>query len=171
VELLTGGVFLITYLHIGKLNWELGVMLALWATLITLAGVDLDFKEVPDSLNLLALTLSFFSSPHFLENFTNALLMIGGAGLVRYYSALLFRREALGEGDLIMAGTMGGVVGVKLAVIAFVLANFLALPVALYQRATGKGESVPFIPFMVAALFIVWLFQPQFLGLWSYLYG
>jgi len=171
VELLTGIGFIGIYYHLGEIGWQLGVMLALFSTLIALAGIDIDFKEVPDSLNLLGLTLAFFSSPLVLENFTNALLLIGGAGLIRYYSALLFRREALGEGDLIMAGTMGGILGIKLAIVAFVVANFLAMPIALYFRLKKSEESVPFIPFMVAATFLVWFFQPQFEMGWRWLYG
>ncbi len=143
--------------------------------LLALSVIDFYIKMVPDSLNLLALTTAIVAATSFQGfsiNFQNALLAVGGFALLRFYLSYLIKKEALGEGDLMVAGTMGAMLGIKLLLMAIFTSAILALPVMMYQRdETDESKTVPFVPFLALALFIVYIFDFAFIDYWNSLYG
>ena len=171
IEILTGLLAVAIYYKLKNIDIFFIINFATFATLLALSVIDLDYKAVPDSLNLLALTLAFFSSENVIENVKNALLMIGIVSLVRFYLSYILKKEALGEGDIIVAGTMGALLGVKLSLIALFVASLIAIFPSLYIRIKNKDLELPFIPFLAFATFIVWYFNDFFKNLWSYIYG
>jgi len=171
IELITGILAVLIFYKLKTFDIFFIIDFAIFATLLALTMIDFDYKAVPDSLNLLALTLSIFSSPDIGENFKNALILMGGMSAVRFYVSYFIKREAMGEGDIIVAGTMGGLLGIKLSLIAVFVASFIALFPSIYQRVTKKELELPFIPFLAFATFIVWYFNDYFLTLWENLYG
>ena len=151
--------------------------------LLALSIIDWRFKAVPDSLNLLALTLAIFSNPQ--EALVNALLFAGGFTLLRFYlSYYLFKKfdyfenrskpaswrklyhplpfsfEAMGEADIIVAATIGAILGIKLGLLAIFISALLTLPVALLRK--NVDIQTPYIPFLSAALFLVFIFEEKF---------
>ena len=171
IEFLSGIIAVLVYIKLGRFDIFYLFTFGAFATLLALSMIDFDYKAVPDSLNLLALTLAFFHSPDILDNFKNALLMMGGMSLVRYYVSFFLKREAMGEGDIIVGGTMGALLGVKLAVFALFIAALLALIPSLYFRIRKKEPELPFIPFLALGTFIVWYFDSFFENLWRMIYG
>jgi len=171
IELLTGVLAILIYMKLKTFDIFFVINFATFATLLALSMIDFDYKAVPDSLNLLALTLAFFSSPDIIENTKNALLMIGIVSLIRFYLSYIIKKEALGEGDIIVAGTMGALLGVKLSLVALFIASFIAIFPSLYIRFKNKDLELPFIPFLATGTFIVWYFNNFFLDLWSKIYG
>ena len=171
IEFLTAILAVLIYYKIKAFDIWFVVDFAVFATLLALSVIDLDYKAVPDSLNLLALTLAFFSSPDILENIKNALLMIGIVSLVRFYVSYFIKKEALGEGDIIVAGTMGALLGVKLSLIALFVASLIAIFPSLYIRIKNKDFELPFVPFLAIGTFIVWFFDKFFINLWINIYG
>ncbi len=152
--------------------------------LLALSLIDLRYKAVPDSINLLAALLAIFTSPNYLQNLTNGLLMAGGFSMLRfvvsYYVGkkvefMLARErkrapwidvfhprfvmaEAMGEGDIIVAFAMGALLGLKLSLIAVVLAALIALPASIVYRMFKKEAELPFIPFLALGTFFAYLF-------------
>jgi leader peptidase (prepilin peptidase)/N-methyltransferase len=171
IELLTGILAVLVYIKMKEINIYFVFTFTTFATLLALCMIDFDYKAVPDSLNLLALTLAFFHSPDILTNFKNALLMMGGMSLIRYYVSYFLKKEAMGEGDIIVGGTMGALLGIKLALFALFVASFLAIIPSLYYRTKKKELELPFIPFLALGTFIVWFFDDFFINLWENLYG
>ncbi len=171
IEFLTGVLAVIVYIKMHNLDIFYFVNFAIFATLLALSMIDFDYKAVPDSLNLLALTLGFFHSIDIIHNFTNALILMGGMSLIRYYVSYFIKREAMGEGDIIVAGTMGGLLGIKLSLIAIFIASALAIIPSIYNRIKNSDIELPFIPFLALGTFIVWYFDDFFLNLWSNIYG
>lgn len=140
-----------------------------FALLLGLSVIDFRYKAVPDSLNLAALTLAIFASDTILANFVNALLFAGGFSLLRFYVSFILQKEALGEADIMIAATIGAMVGLKLGAVAIFLSAIIALPVFLLIRE--KDYEVPYIPFLALALFIVYLGEPFFNQVLITLYG
>ena len=171
IEFLSGILAVIIYYKLQTIDIFYIIDFAIFATLLALSVIDLDYKAVPDSLNLLALTLAFFSSPHIIENIKNALLMIGIVSLIRFYISYILKKEALGEGDIIVAGTMGALIGLKLSLIALFIASFIAIFPSLYIRFKHKDFELPFVPFLALATFIVWYFDSFFNMVWRNIYG
>jgi leader peptidase (prepilin peptidase)/N-methyltransferase len=168
IELATALLFAVSYIKTEDMVFGF-IVGGVFAILLALSMIDFKYLEVPDSLNLLALTLSFASSINIIENFTNALLFAGGFSFLRFYVSYFTKKEAMGEADIMIAGTIGAMVGVKLGLVVVFLSALLALPVFLI--AGKKDLEVPFIPFLALALLIVYVFSDFFTNLLVVLYG
>jgi leader peptidase (prepilin peptidase)/N-methyltransferase len=118
---------------------------------------------VPDSLNLGALSIAIVSVSSFTQlgyNVTNALLFAGGFSLLRFYVSYAIKREAMGEADIMIAATMGALLGVKLGLVAIFLGAVLALPALLLTRdESDASKELPFIPFLAMGCWIVLMFD------------
>jgi len=170
VELFTAILAILIYNKLGLNIFSL-IIFIVFSLFLALSMIDFDYKAVPDSLNLLALTLSFFTNSNIIENFTNALILMGGISLIRYYVSFIIKKEAMGEGDVIFAGSMGALLSIKLSLLAIFIASFIAIFPSLYNRIFKKDLELPFIPFLAIGTFIVWYFDEFFINLWSILYG
>ena len=67
---------------------------------------------------------------------------------------LVFRKEAMGQGDIKLMAMIGAFLGWQKIILTFFTAPFLALPFALYARFIRKDETVPFGPFLALAAVI-----------------
>ncbi len=174
VELLSGVIFASVFLKLGLSYMALMIALS-FSFLLALSVIDFYIKMVPDSLNLLAMSTAMMAamSLHgFIINFQNTLLFVGGFALLRFYLSYFMKKEALGEGDLMVAGTMGAMLGVQLGLMAIFVSALLALPIMLVMRnETDASKMVPFVPFLALALFIVYIFDFAFIDYWNSLYG
>jgi leader peptidase (prepilin peptidase) / N-methyltransferase len=197
IELLSGLLFVGIALKMGIGLLALFAALT-FSMLLVLCVIDFRYKMVPDSINLLALLFAVLAaySPHMLLlNLQNALLFAGGFTLLRFVlSYLLTARErsktangrtvwtknyqtfpfieAMGEADILIAATMGALLGVKLALFAVFLSAVLALPVMLLLLGRSTEEQkVPFIPFLALATLITYLFDSSIYMFLEKLYG
>ena len=168
IEFLTALLFGLVYYKLGNITYGFIAGLV-FALLLGLSLIDLRYKAVPDSLNLAALTLAIFASPAILTNLTNALLYAGGFALLRFYVSYIVKKEALGEADIMIAATIGAMVGLKLGALAIFLSAIIALPVFMITKK--KDLEVPFIPFLALALFIVYIFDGFFMEVFEKMYG
>jgi len=146
-----------------------------FALLLSLSVIDFYYKMVPDSLNLSALTIAIISATSLGQlgyNFTNALLFAGGFTLLRFYLSYFLKKEAMGEADIMIAATMGALLGVKLALVAIFISALLALPALLLTRTDDEeSHQLPFIPFLTMATWIVLLFDTYITAYLVGLYG
>ena len=155
--------------------------------LLALSLIDLRYKAVPDSINLLAAILALWSTPNLLENLKNALLMAGGFTMLRFFVSYYVSKkmeiqikkevkkapwltvfyprhimiEAMGEGDIIVAFTMGALLGIQGSMIAIFIAAILALPASIIWKIYKKEQELPFVPFLAAGTFFVYLFDER----------
>jgi leader peptidase (prepilin peptidase)/N-methyltransferase len=168
IEVATAAIFALVYWKVQNIPYSIVAGLV-FALLLGLSVIDFRYKAVPDSLNLSALTLAIFASDTILANFINALLFAGGFSLLRFYVSYFVKREALGEADIMIAATIGAMVGLKLGAVAIFLSAVIALPVFIIIRE--KDYEVPYIPFLALALFIVYIWQDFFNEVLVKLYG
>ena len=155
IELTTGLIAVSIYYKLG-LVWYMPIVFVVFALLLALVMIDFKYMAVPDNLNLLALALAVVS-PNVLGSLHDALLATGGLTLLRYYLSFFLNREAMGEGDIIVAGTMGALLGFPL----FFYALFLSAILAIAPSLMAKDRAVPFVPFLAIATFIVYIFDSQ----------
>ncbi len=159
--------------------------------LLALSIIDFKYKMVPDSLNLLAMFFAIFGAWNLngvFVNFQNALLFAGGFTLLRfalsyYLTSSVYRAglktktswnkhydrtpfiEAMGEGDIMVAATMGALLGIELTLVAIFLSALLALPVMLLMlNKSAEQQRVPFVPFLALATFIVYIYDSPILS-------
>ena len=189
IELISGLIFMIIAAKY-TLSFSAFFIALSFLMLLALSIIDFKYKMVPDSLNLLAILFAILGAwdiNHIFINFQNALLFAGGFTLLRftlsyYLTSSIYRAglktktswnkhydrtpfiEAMGEGDIMVAATMGALLGVKLALVAIFLSALLALPVMLLILNRSKEEQrVPFVPFLALASFIVFIYDSPIL--------
>ncbi len=190
IELISGLIFLAIAAKYG-LSFASFFIAMSFLMLLALSVIDFKYKMVPDSLNLLAIFFAVFGAWNVdgvVHNFQNALLFTGGFTLLRftlsyYLTSSVFRAglktktvwnkhydrtpfiEAMGEGDIMVAATMGALLGVELGLVAIFLSAVLALPVMLLLLGRSAEEQrVPYVPFLAMATFIVFLYDSQIMN-------
>ena len=190
VEFISGLIFVVLVNKFGISLPILSIGLS-FLMLLALSMIDFKYKMVPDSINLLAMLFAIFGAWNLggvLNNFQNALLFAGGFTLLRFSLSYLLtssaRRyakktitpwtknyhtypfiEAMGEGDIMVAATMGALLGVPLTLVAIFLSALLALPVMLMvQNGSAEEKRVPFVPFLALATFIVYILDSPILA-------
>jgi leader peptidase (prepilin peptidase)/N-methyltransferase len=170
IELMSGFIVAIIYYKNGFDIFSL-MLMATFLSLLVSSVVDLKYKAITYTMNVLPVTFAIFSSVNIVENFTNALLFAGGAVFIRDYVSAIIKKEAMGDGDILVFATMGAILGVKLSLIAIFLGAVFAIFPSIYNRIAKKDLELPFIPFLSLGLFVVWMFENKFLELWNVLYG
>lgn len=162
VEIITAIVTLVIYLNFIP-NWEMLAIVALFYTLIVLSFIDLKYREVPDYLLIIVVALTIV-----VGDLINLLIFTGGLLLlelaITFYiqnikakitkNKELETQRALGEGDMPIAGVIGGLLGIQLGISAIFLAALLALLPAIYNLFSKKEIETAFIPFLSLGLFI-----------------
>ena len=143
------------YFKLG-LVWYLPFVAGSFAALLALVMIDFKYMAVPDNVNFTALLLALIQ-PDFLDALLYALIAAGGLYLIGFISSIIARREAMGSADVIVAGTMGALLGFPNFFAALFLSAILAIIPSLINRETG----VPFVPFLALATFIVYLYDTQ----------
>lgn len=74
----------------------------------------------------------------------------------------LFKREALGGGDIKLSFLFGLVLGLSHGLIALTLSTFLALPYATFNLYSSHTNELPYGPFLISALCLVFFFYDKF---------
>lgn len=159
IELLTGLLWAVLYLKFG-LRAELLFYLIFSAFLIPMAFIDLEHMLIPDILCYpgiaVGLLLNFING-----NYRDPVLgMLLGAGfmfLVRIIGRLIYKQEALGEGDIMLVALLGaflGVKGVTLAVfLGYIVGAIVGLGLLIF-KIKGVREAVPFGPLLIIGVLI-----------------
>jgi leader peptidase (prepilin peptidase)/N-methyltransferase len=165
VELTTALVTLLLYMNYSP-NWELIVTIALFYALIVLSFIDLKYKAVPDYLLIIAVILAVI-----VGDLIDILIFAGGFVLLELVITFYIQnikakitknkdletQRALGEGDIPIAGVIGGLLGLHLGISAIFLAAMLGLLMSIYNLLSKKEIETPFIPFLSLGLFITFI--------------
>ncbi len=186
VELMTGLLFATVAAKTG-LGAHWFVVSLIFALLLALSIIDFRYYAVPDSLNVAALGLALLlplfdfawdqltGSAHSYDfyvdllksGFIDAVIMAAGFFLLGWAVKKALGRDALGEADIIIAATMGALLGFPLTLFAIYIAAVLAIVPSLF----AKGHIVPFVPFLALGTWIAWAFDTPILQWWSSLYA
>ena len=162
MELLSGALFALCYKVFGiSPNFFLAVIIASLVIIIFVS--DSKYMIINDSPLVVSAILIFLIKLYdvgifnALMSLVSGLVIFGIAYLLRLFGYLAFKQEALGGGDIKLSFIAGMLVGVKLGIVYIVLASFLAFPYALYITFKNKDNMLPFGPFLVSSLLIVFL--------------
>lgn len=144
------------------------VLLAAVYSLLVLSVIDLELMIIPDrfSLGLIVLGLAFsWLNPNFDSvgwgRFWQSLLGAGvgffGMLAVALLGLVLFKKEALGGGDVKLMGGIGAFIGWQGVITTVVFASVLGLLYSVFLmifKGKNKGDAIPFGPFLSAGALI-----------------
>ena len=125
VELSSAFLYAFIYFHLANTLQAL-LIASVFALLLALSIIDLRYKAVPDALSLPALVLAFCTGDP-LVSLQNGLLFMGAFAFLRFFISALAKKEVMGEADIIIAGIIGALLGIKLGLAAIYISAVIAL--------------------------------------------
>lgn len=174
-ELSTGLLFLISYLKFG-ITPTFFISCILSSLVILIFISDMKYMIILDSpliiSGILILIIQWINDGFsmMVSSVLGGLFMFLTLFLIGKLGALAFHKEALGGGDIKLSFVIGSTLGFQLGIVSFILATFLALPYAIVCLFLKEGHEVPFGPFLVSSLWIVFFFLDKFELLINYFF-
>jgi len=161
VELVTGLIYLIIYLIYG-LSIQTLVYIILSSALIIIAFIDLNEEIVPDVISLPGIVIGFILSffVPYISFINSALGIVVGGGIILVIGlagSVIFKKEAMGGGDVKLAAMIGAFLGWRYIVISLFLGFFvgaLAGIILILSKIKNREDAIPFGPFIVLGSFI-----------------
>ncbi len=164
IEIVTGALFAVSFYSFG-FTYELIVSLTLVSLFSIVIVSDLNYMIIPDEVTLIASIIIIVT------NFLNLGLIDGllqlGSGIltftVMYLVMLLgnymFKKESLGGADIKLMFVAGLALHPILGIFVIFISSCIALPISISIYAINKEHIIPFGPFIVAAILLLFLFK------------
>lgn len=152
VELVTGFLFVLAFYYNG-LSLELLINLVFISVIVVITFIDMDTFRIPNGLLVIGL-VSGAAAIALSENFQylfGSLTLLLLFLIIRGMGKVLFRKEAMGLGDVKFAAVIGLFLGWKIGLVAVFISFLAAALFSLVLLPFGKlsfGQRVPFGPFL-----------------------
>lgn len=151
------GILAIALYYINAMSLDFLLLFLIFSLLTSLAVIDLKYKSIPESLAIFSLILALIYTVYH-GNYFDSFVLMGFFYFMRLLVSFYMKQEAMGEGDIIIAGIIGAVMGIELSVYAVFVACVFAIPFALYSRSKGEPET-PFVPFLAFGLITLYFYN------------
>jgi len=170
VEILTSLLFAAVFFKFG-----LGIDAVFHAVFVSLLIViiftDLETQTIHDYLSFGGIVTGILYGLYTGRIISSLIAMVIG-GLfflfVRQIGWFLYKKEAMGEGDVLLASMLGAFFGIEGMVLSIMLSFLLGAIISLVLlglKIKKRGEEIPFGPFMAIAALVVMFFGPT---VWSW---
>lgn len=176
VELITGLFYLWIWFYFG---WEVKgfVSAVLFSLLLIATVVDLEHQIIPDEVSLgglgagvvLSIVIpSLHGETIWWRGLVSSVIgsLVGGGVIYAtgVIGSLIFRKEAMGGGDVKLLAMLGAFLGWKKVILVYLLAPILALPLGLFLRFVKRTEVIAYGPFLSLAGWMCFLWGDQFIA-------
>ena len=159
----------------------LGISFYFIGVMVVTTFIDIDYRIIPDSLTYPGIILApiistlfpYFHQPiplipniHF-AGFISSILgvLIGGGSLyfIGVFGKLIFRKEAMGFGDVKLMAMVGGFLGWDAALLIFFFACLSGTVFGICSLVITKDHYLPFGPYLAAGTLVVMLYKAALL--------
>ncbi|HUV03743.1 MAG TPA: prepilin peptidase [Armatimonadota bacterium] len=197
VELLSGLYFALAYYWFGPRAgyphyWIVDFLAyALFgASLIAIFFIDLEHWIIPDQLSLFGIGIGLVRDgiglaagsrePYWIwripvpQSIAGILACGGVFAAIAFVSYYVFKKEAMGGGDMKLAAAVGANLALGSAMLSFLLAVFLGSVIGIALIATGRKtrkDYVPFGPMMVAGAIVAIFYGNEIIRMWLGYWG
>ncbi len=132
-------------------------------SLITVTFIDIETQEIPDIITLpgILIGLVFYTALDpagtgawlgaFKDSFLGILAGGGSMFLLGFLGEKMFRREALGGGDVKLMAMIGAFTGWQLVVLTFFLAPIFGLGAGIFMKVRFGSDIIPYGPYLALA--------------------
>jgi len=171
VEFLTGLIYLIIYLIYG-LSIQSLIYIILSSVLIIIAFIDLNEQIVPDIISLPGIVIGFITSffVPYISFINSALGVFVGGGIILIIGlagSVIFKKEAMGGGDVKLAAMIGAFLGWRYIIISLFLGFFLGALAGIFlilSKIKSREDVVPFGPFIALGSIITLLWGERIIS-------
>lgn len=155
------------------LLWKYGIGLdyliyaGFLSALIIISFIDLEHRIIPDEISLSGIVLGLIISGFYpaLQDKTSWIgglkssfmgILVGGLSiyLLGLLGSAIFKKEAMGGGDVKLLAFIGAFLGFKFTLLTFFLAPIFGSVVGVPLKFIKKQDTIPYGPFLSLAAFI-----------------
>ena len=164
LEIVSACLFALGYYLYG-LSYELYAYLIIVSLLEIIFVSDFKYLVILDGplfisiILIVVLKFIYFGFVPGLKSILAGLLFFIFLVTVKFCGDKFFKRESLGWGDVKLVIFIGVVLGIKLGLIALVIGSFVALPYAVYYIIKKQEKEIPYGPFLILGVYIVFIFM------------
>ena len=170
IEISMGLLFSIGYIYMG-FTFRYFIYLVLISLMVLIFITDFSYyiilnsPLVISSILIIILKLIYNGYKDTILSILSGIVIFLVMYLIKIIGDKIFKRESLGGGDIKLSFVIGLILGFRLSLISLILSSFLALPYSVASLKLQKNNEVPFGPFLVSSLFIVFLFYDKFINI------
>ena len=186
VELISSLLFLGLYMRFG-LSINLLIYLVLTSSLIVMSFIDFDYRIIPDVLNcpgiVIGLVLSIlhpaihirpqpwdrvFTSPAIAsvaDSFSGIILGAGFLFALAILGRAIFKKEAMGFGDVKLLAMIGAFLGWQMVVLTIFISALIGSIIGIIIKLKTTGSYIPYGPYLALGA-IVAIFGGEKIILW-----
>ena len=161
IEVVTGVLFALSYYSF-SFSLDLLLALALVSVTMIIFSSDLTYLIIPDEV-IISFSIIIIIIQLLRLGLVGTLVSILSGALLFFFmftlmklGESLFKKEALGGGDVKLLFVLGLVLDPFLGLLTIFLASFIALPVSLYLLYKNKEHMIPFGPFILISFLIIY---------------
>ncbi len=163
IEFLNGLFYVITINRFG-IEWHSIFYFVLCSSLIVITFIDFDFQIIPDRITLPGIIIGLIAGSLFLPDPFSRFSNLGWKSsiigsftgfalysLIAFTGSKIFKKEAMGGGDIKMMAMVGAVIGWKGIILTTFLGSLSGSIAGIFSmiiRGREKGSIIPFGPFL-----------------------
>lgn len=169
IAIINSVIAVISYHEYG-FDYEFFISLIISGLVINIFVSDIKYMIILDSpliisgILILILRVCFFGFKNALLSLLSGLVLFLFMLIVGFLGKKTFKKEALGGGDIKLAAVIGITLNIRLGLIAIIFSSLLALPYAIAAILLNKDNEVPFGPFLVGSMALVFMFYDKFMN-------
>ena len=159
IELLTGILFLLSHLIFGfTLNFALAILISSFFVIVIVS--DFSYLIIPDEVTIFFTLVSILLHLYkgfdvMLQSLLGSIFLFCVMYLIMFIGSKLLHEEALGGGDVKLMLFVGSILSPFNGLFEIFVASCLASPAALISYFSKKNRVIPFGPFILLALLIM----------------
>ena len=176
VEIVTAAAFVLVYLAFG-LTPLFAVRVAFACAMIVLFAIDLEHQLLPNVITVPGIVIGFLASLFLPPGPVMSLAGIAAGGGLLWLIIEVWLRlrgvEAMGFGDVKMLAMIGAFLGVKLAILTFILSSLMGGLIGLFVIITRRGGMTTALPYgtmLAVAAFIASVAGERMIDWYVHLY-
>jgi leader peptidase (prepilin peptidase)/N-methyltransferase len=177
IEAVVGALWMCAYLCFGLSN-RLGVALFFLTVITVLSVIDIDTKTIPNKILIPSIVVGMAVASLYVVNinlvpifqgyngFWAFMGMFAGGGTllsIAMLGSMMFKKEAMGMGDVKLAAFVGLFLGgyVILALfLGFLIGSIISVAL-IFTKKVGRKDLIPFGPYVGAGAIVTLFFGPQ----------
>jgi len=172
IELTTGILFMLSYLKFGfTFEFLISILIASFFVIVIVS--DVNFLIIPDEVtiffSLFIIIINFiaygidYGITYILYGFFLFIMML----IIMLFGNFIFKKESLGGGDIKLMFFVGTILNPINGLFHIFLSSFLALPTSIFILLRKNKRAIPFGPFILLSLLIIYMLEIDIVSLLS----
>ncbi|MDD6878719.1 MAG: prepilin peptidase [bacterium] len=164
IEIITSLLFSVSFYCFG-FSRELIIALVISSYLCIVIVSDVNYYVIPDEVTAffcvitVILKLFLFDFKTVLFSILSGTLLFCLMYCIMLIGNRLFKKETLGGADIKLMAFVGLILSPSLGIFNIFVASVMALPISIYFLIKKKDGMIPFGPFLLASLFLIYFFN------------